>query len=113
MPAHVGFFFRHSENPCVGGPIPALAINMACPSVPEMMPAEVSDSSECRPVGEPVDSCKTRLPLNQLLAALANSQPNVTHGTNTVAWAERVTITSQRCLSSSSVAWLPDLGSNL
>jgi hypothetical protein len=25
MRAHVDLFFRHSENPCVGGPIPTLA----------------------------------------------------------------------------------------
>jgi hypothetical protein len=51
--------------------------------------------------------CLTRLVLNQVIATLANSQPNVTHGTNKVTRGYRVTITSQRCLCSSSAAWLP------
>src|ERR1035437_1124991 len=57
-------------------------------------------------------SCKTRLLLNQLLATLANSQPNVTHGTINVARAYRVTITSQCCLCNSSVGLAPRGGQN-
>src|ERR1700687_419915 len=51
-------------------------------------------------------SCKTRLLLNQLLATLANFQPNLTHGTNNLARTDRVTITSQRCRCGSRVVWL-------
>ena len=48
---------------------------------------------------------KTRLMLDQLLAALANSKPNFIHGTNTVARACRVTIASQHCPFCSIVGW--------